>query len=58
MLSDASAEDAVPKNASSDQDKNAEPLTVMTWNLEWFFDDNAGDNFSELAKEKASPSRG
>ena len=32
-------------------------LTVMTWNLEWFFDDQQGDNHSELAKEKSSPSR-
>ncbi len=34
-----------------------EPLTVMTWNLEWFYDDEAGDNYSELAKEKTAPSR-
>lgn len=38
--------------ASDDQS-----FSVMTWNLEWFFDDEAGDNFSKLAKEKASPSR-
>ncbi len=29
-----------------------EPMTVMTWNLEWFYDDEAGDNYSELGKEK------
>ena len=57
MLSNVSAEDAVPKNARSGGYQNAEPLSVMTWNLEWFFDDNAGDNFSDLAKDKASPSR-
>jgi endonuclease/exonuclease/phosphatase family metal-dependent hydrolase len=34
-----------------------EPLTVMTWNLEWFYDDYAGDNYSKLAKEKSAPSR-
>ncbi len=34
-----------------------EPLTVMTWNLEWFFDENDSDNFSELAKQKSSPNR-
>lgn len=34
-----------------------EPLTVMSWNLEWFFDENASDNYSKLAKEKSSPTR-
>ncbi len=34
-----------------------EPLTVMTWNLEWFYDDETGDNYSKLGKEKAAPSR-
>jgi len=29
----------------------------MTWNLEWFFDEASGDNYSRLAKEKASPNR-
>ena len=38
---------------SSEQEK----LTVMTWNLEWFFDEQTADNFSKLAKEKAAPSR-
>ena len=32
-------------------------LKVMTWNLEWFYDENQGDNFSDLAKEKSSPNR-
>jgi endonuclease/exonuclease/phosphatase family metal-dependent hydrolase len=35
----------------------SEPLTVMTWNLEWFYDDEAGDNYSKLGKEKTAPSR-
>ena len=35
----------------------AESLTVMTWNLEWFFDDEQADNHSVLAKEKTAPSR-
>ncbi|MGB7342859.1 MAG: endonuclease/exonuclease/phosphatase family protein [Pirellulaceae bacterium] len=39
--------------AASDLEK----LTVMSWNVEWFYDDNDGDNFSKLAKEKAAPSR-
>ena len=34
-----------------------EDLSVMTWNLEWFFDDLPGDNYSELAKEKTAPDR-
>lgn len=34
-----------------------ESFSVMTWNLEWFFDDQDGDNYSKLAKEKTSPSR-
>ncbi|MGI9473895.1 MAG: endonuclease/exonuclease/phosphatase family protein [Rubripirellula sp.] len=29
----------------------------MTWNLEWFFDDQAGDNYSKLGKEKTSSDR-
>ncbi len=36
---------------------DAEPLTVMTWNLEWFYDNESGDNYSDLAKEKTAPSR-
>lgn len=44
---------ASPSCPAADQ----EPLTVMTWNLEWFYDDDGGDNYSELAKEKTAPSR-
>ena len=39
------------------QDTAAEKFTVMTWNVEWFFDDDPGDNYSKLAKEKTAPSR-
>jgi endonuclease/exonuclease/phosphatase family metal-dependent hydrolase len=35
----------------------AEPVRIMTWNLEWFYDDFRGDNQSELAKEQSAPSR-
>lgn len=35
----------------------AEKLTVMTWNLEWFYDESPGDNFSELARQKTAPNR-
>ncbi len=33
-------------------------FTVMSWNLEWFFDDSKQGNYSELAKEKSAPTRG
>ena len=29
----------------------------MTWNLEWFYDDVPGDNYSKLAVEKTAPGR-
>ncbi|TWT82507.1 Endonuclease/Exonuclease/phosphatase family protein [Planctomycetes bacterium CA13] len=32
-------------------------LTVMTWNLEWFYDEESGDNYSKLAREKSAPDR-
>ena len=32
-------------------------FVVMTWNLEWFYDEYDGDNYSKLAKEKSTPSR-
>src|SRR6476660_3357088 len=38
-------------------DPPPEKLIVATWNLEWFFDDHAGDNFSDLAKQQSAPSR-
>ncbi len=35
-----------------------EPVfSVMSWNLEWFFDDSKQGNFSDLAKEKSAPTR-
>ena len=40
------------------QSDGNEPLSVMTWNLEWFYDENPGDNFSRLAREKSAPDRG
>lgn len=33
-------------------------FSVMTWNLEWFFDNQTADNPSELGREKSAPSRG
>lgn len=32
-------------------------LRVMTWNVEWMFDDYLGDNRSELAREQSSPTK-
>lgn len=32
-------------------------LNVMTWNVEWMFDDNPSDNRSDLAREQSSPSK-
>lgn len=42
---------------SKHQPGGATDLSVMTWNLEWFFDDQTGDNFSDLAKRQSAPSR-
>ena len=33
-------------------------FSIMTWNLEWFFDESKQDNFSPLSHEKSAPSRG
>ena len=38
-------------------DEKPDKLTICTWNLEWFFDEHAGDNFAELPKKQAAPSR-
>lgn len=38
-------------------DEKPRRLTIATWNLEWFFDEHQGDNFSELAKKLSAPSR-
>ncbi len=37
-------------------DKAPDPLTIATWNLEWFFDDFKENNRSDLAKEQSAPS--
>ena len=41
---------------SSDVDDET-TFSVMTWNLEWFYDDETGDNYSDLAKQKSAPDR-
>ncbi len=45
----ALAADMFPADPAPDR------LTIVTWNLEWFFDDNLGDNQSKTAKEESSP---
>lgn len=52
-VSCASAED----NTSDSRDTLDDHLVVMTWNLEWFYDEHAEDNFSDLAREQSAPSR-
>jgi endonuclease/exonuclease/phosphatase family metal-dependent hydrolase len=47
-----------PSNNTEGEGKEAGGFSVMTWNLEWFYDDSKKDNYSQLALEKASPSRG
>ncbi len=32
-------------------------LVVATWNVEWFFDDDRGDNGSDLSREQSAPNR-
>ncbi len=36
-------------------DPPPEPLVVMTWNVEWMFDNDASDNRSDLSKQQSSP---
>lgn len=51
LFSGPAAWSAPPKLADFPQ-----PLVVATWNLEWFFDSNAADNQTDLAKAHAAPS--
>jgi endonuclease/exonuclease/phosphatase family metal-dependent hydrolase len=32
-------------------------FTIATWNLEWFYDESTGDNYSDVAKERSAPNR-
>ena len=57
MLGYAFMLQAVQAQTESAASPNQEDLTVMTWNLEWFYDDQKGDNFSKLGKEMSSPTR-
>jgi endonuclease/exonuclease/phosphatase family metal-dependent hydrolase len=53
----ASANAETSDHRDKDAPVPAASIRVMTWNLEWFFDDDTGDNFSQLAKEQSAPSR-
>ncbi len=46
---------SMPVKADTNNDDDA--FRVMSWNLEWFFDNDGGDNFSELAKEQTLATR-
>ena len=37
-------------------DELPEEITIATWNLEWFYDANQGDNRSPLARAQSAPS--
>ncbi|HMP79244.1 MAG TPA: endonuclease/exonuclease/phosphatase family protein [Pirellulaceae bacterium] len=45
--------------ADADKARGDDPesIRIASWNVEWFFDHYAGDNRSDLAKEKTAPSR-
>lgn len=51
------AADAASPTASPPLGQRQGKLRVMSWNLEWFFDDHLGDNFSQLAKQQSAPNR-
>lgn len=36
-------------------DEKPKKLTIATWNVEWFYDAEQGDNYSDLSKEKSAP---
>jgi len=46
---------AVPTIAAADPPP--EKLVIATWNVEWFYDNYPGDNYSDLAKQQSAPSR-
>lgn len=49
------AASAIPTARAADP--QPERLTIGTWNLEWFFDEQQGDNYSKLARKLSAPSR-
>jgi endonuclease/exonuclease/phosphatase family metal-dependent hydrolase len=58
IADDATLVAAVKPSADSDRTRLDDgAFRIMTWNLEWFYDDDPNDNYSKLAKEQTSPSR-
>ncbi|GIX00615.1 MAG: endonuclease [Pirellulaceae bacterium] len=49
----------VPSGVVVAQELDAAPerLLIMSWNVEWMFDNYTGDNRSDLAREQSAPSR-
>jgi endonuclease/exonuclease/phosphatase family metal-dependent hydrolase len=43
--------------APASADPPPEKLVIATWNVEWFYDNYAGDNYADLAKQQSAPSR-
>ncbi len=43
--------------AAQTLDPAPQQLRVMTWNVEWMFDDYVGDNRSDLARQQSAPTR-
>lgn len=39
------------------QDEPPQKLVVVTWNVEWMYDNDLSDNRSDLAKEQSAPSK-
>jgi len=52
VTSDCKAQDSLVAH-----DPFPKSLRITTWNLEWFFDDDLGDNMSDLSKELSAPSQ-
>lgn len=44
-----------PRALAQALDPAPQQLRVMTWNVEWMFDDYQGDNRSQLAREQSAP---
>ncbi len=48
---------AATSNFTFAQDETPEKLVVVTWNVEWMYDDDLSDNRSDLSKEQSAPSK-
>jgi endonuclease/exonuclease/phosphatase family metal-dependent hydrolase len=49
--------EADPPTSIDANDPKPKELKVVTWNLEWFFDHDQGDNSSDLSKQLSAPSQ-